>query len=128
MAGKIDKKYTNVDEYITAFSGETQEILRNIREVVNKAAPGSDEAISYGIPALKLNGKPVVYFAGYPHHVSVYPVPHTPGTLQAELAPYHKSKGTLQFPLGEPVPYALIANVAAALFQEAVDRQQSQGA
>ena len=74
--------------------------------------------ISYGIPTITLDDKYVVYFAGWAHHISVYPAPDGDQSLSAEIAPYRAAKGTLKFPLGKPVPYELIGKVAAALARE----------
>ena len=74
--------------------------------------------ISYGIPTITMNNRYVVYFAGWTHHVSVYPVPNGDEGLHAEMAPYLSGKGTLKFPVGKPIPYDLIARVATQLAAE----------
>jgi uncharacterized protein YdhG (YjbR/CyaY superfamily) len=116
-----------IDEYIRTFPQETQEILQKIRKAVNKSAPGCEETMSYGIPTLKLNGKYVVYFAGFKNHVSVYPIFVTTGdkTLQKELMPYLSGKGTAKFPLNKPIPYDLIEKIAKLKLQERLNRQNS---
>ena len=111
------RHFESVDEYIASFPAEVQEMLQEIRRRCHAAVPGSGETISYGIPTITLGGKYVVYFAGWAHHISIYPVPGDE-SLSAELAPYRSAKGTLKFPLQKPVPYELIGKVAAALAQE----------
>jgi uncharacterized protein YdhG (YjbR/CyaY superfamily) len=110
--------FQSVDEYIASFPAEVQDVLQEIRRRCHAAVPGSGEMISYGIPTITLGGKYLVYFAGWAHHISVYPVPDGDESLSAELASYRAAKGTLKFPLREPVPYELIGKVAAALAQQ----------
>ena len=108
-----------IDEYIKNFPPDTQKVLQKIRQTVNKAAPGCEESITYGIPTLKYKGKYVIYFAGFKNHVSVYPVHFSfdDKTLQKELKPYLSGKGTAKFPLDNPVPYDLIAKVTRHMFE-----------
>ena len=110
--------FESVEEYIASFPADVQEALQEIRRRCHAAVPGSGEMISYGIPTITLGGKYVLYFAGWAHHISVYPVPDGDESLSTELAPYRAAKGTLKFPLRKPVPYELIGKVAAALAQE----------
>jgi uncharacterized protein YdhG (YjbR/CyaY superfamily) len=110
--------FNSVDEYIAQFPGDVQDILQEVRRRCHAAVPGSGEMISYGIPTVTLGGKYVVYFAGWAHHISVYPVPSGDDTFQAEIAPFRAAKGTLKFPLGKPLPYGLIERTAAFLLAE----------
>ncbi|MCX6499119.1 MAG: DUF1801 domain-containing protein [Arthrobacter sp.] len=110
--------FESVEEYIASFPADVREILQEIRRRCHTAVPGSGETMSYGIPTITIDGKYVVYFAGWAHHVSVYPVPDGGESLSADLVPYRAAKGTLKFPLGKPVPYELIGKVAAALAGE----------
>ncbi|MFF2243227.1 iron chaperone [Arthrobacter sp. NPDC058130] len=112
------QQFESVEEYIASFPAEVQEMLQEIRRRCRAAVPGSGEMISYGIPTITLDGKYVVYFAGWAHHISVYPVPAGDESLNEELAPYRAAKGTLKFPLQKPVPFELIGKVAAALAGE----------
>ena len=89
--------------------------LESVRAVMREAAPATEERISYGIPTFALAGQYVVYFAGWKHHISVYPVPAVDAALEAELAPYVTGKGTLQFPLDQPIPLDLIRQVVEVL-------------
>ncbi|QCO96940.1 hypothetical protein FCN77_03380 [Arthrobacter sp. 24S4-2] len=107
--------YGSIDEYIASFPAEVQGILREVRLRCHAAVPEFGETISYGIPTVTLDGKYVVYFAGWAHHISVYPVPAGDEAFQAEIAPYRSAKGTLKFPLDKPVPYGLIEKTAALL-------------
>jgi uncharacterized protein YdhG (YjbR/CyaY superfamily) len=105
--------YRSVDEYIALRPEAMQPILERVRSIIRKALPGVEEAISYQIPAFKVNGKVVLYLAGWKEHYSLYPAI---GGLQTqfkdELARYDVSKGTIRFPLTQPVPATLIKRIA----------------
>lgn len=105
----------SIDEYIEPFPPPVRKILTRIRKTVRRAVPDGEETISYGIPTIKIDGRYVVYFAGWKHHISVYPIPGGDAAFERELAPYEAAKGTLKFPLSEPIPYDLIGRVAAKL-------------
>jgi uncharacterized protein YdhG (YjbR/CyaY superfamily) len=104
--------FATVEDYLASFPEDTQAVLRTIRETVLDVAPTGEDAISYGIPAVMVDGKALLYYAGYARHVSVYPVPDGDEELSAELAPYVAGKGTLRFPLDRDVPLSLVRRVA----------------
>ena len=99
-----------VDEYIARFSDEVQAILRELRGVVKAHAPQAEERISYQMPGYYLNG-PLVYFAAFKRHIGFFPTAADLTPFDAELAPYKRSKGTVQLPLDRPMPYDLIARI-----------------
>lgn len=105
------KSYKIVDEYLENFSGETKEILIKIRTIIDSAIPDAEQTIGYGIPTFKLNGKYVVYFAGYAKHVSLYPIPPGPASFQKSIEPYIAGKGTLKFIINKSIPYDLIKEI-----------------
>ena len=107
--------FDTVDDYIASFPAATQRVLEDVRRAMHSAVPGAGETISYDIPTLTLDGRAVVYFAGWKRHVSVYPVPDGDAELEAALAPYRSGASTAKFPLTEPVPYELIARIATLL-------------
>ena len=111
-------KLATIDDYIGAFPEDVRSILQDVRARLRSAVPTADEGISYGIPVLTLDGRYLVYFAGWKHHISVYPLPEGDATLVEAMAPYVAGKGTLKFPLSEPIPYDLIERVAARLLEE----------
>ena len=111
-------QFATVEEYIGSFPGEVRDILREVRSTIRGAVPEAGERISYGIAAFTLGGRDLVYFAGWKRHISVYPVPAGDADLTTELTPYLAARGTLRFPLGQPVPYPLIGRVAGALARE----------
>ena len=96
-----------MDEYINKQPKQTKVILKKIRKIMSDAVPGGTEGISYGIPTIYLDGKYLVYFAGFKKHISVYPA-ITEAVEKAGLSAYKVSKGTLKFPLSEPIPYEKI--------------------
>jgi uncharacterized protein YdhG (YjbR/CyaY superfamily) len=107
-------KFTTVDEYVASFPPETRSVLEEVRRAMRKAAPGTVETISYGIPTLTLNGRYVIYFAGWKRHIAIYPIPVGDETLERDIAPYRAAKGTLHFPLDKPIPYDLIERLTDA--------------
>jgi uncharacterized protein YdhG (YjbR/CyaY superfamily) len=112
-------KPKSVDEYIAAFPKEVQGILQEIRETIKEAAPDVDETISYGMPAFNLNGKYLIYFAGWKKHVALYPVDGKIVTaLSEELAGYKGTKGSVHFPLNKPMPLDLIRKIVALRLAE----------
>lgn len=98
-------------EYIKLHPKNVQVILKKIREIVRLEASEAVESISYGMPAFKLNGKPLVYFAAYEKHIGFYPTPSGTVKFKKELSKYKSGKGSVQFPIGEPVPFGLIQKI-----------------
>jgi len=104
---------TNVNDYIAAQPKATRLALAQVRRAIRNALPKAEEVISYKMPACKLNGSIVVYFAGWKEHYSLYPAgERLVAAFKDELAPYKVSKGTIRFPLSEPVPGRLIERLA----------------
>lgn len=105
------EKARNVDEYISQFPKHVQKILEEVRFSIKKAAPDAEETISYGMPAYKYNSKILVYFACYDKHVGLYATPSGHAAFEKELLKYKQGKGSVQFPLGEPMPLQLIRRI-----------------
>lgn len=103
--------FKNVDEYIATFPPATQTLLLKVRNLVLHNAPATTESISYGMPAYHLHGKPLAYFAGYKNHIGFYATPSGQRAFQKELGKYKQGKGSVQFPLDEPLPLPLIAKM-----------------
>ncbi len=116
-------KAKSIDEYINYFPADTQVILRKVRDTIQSAAPQATEAISYGMPAYKLNGN-LVYFAAQKHHLGFYPTPSGIIKFQKELVPYKTSKGAIQFPLDKPIPYGLIKQITEFRVKEALSKEK----
>jgi uncharacterized protein YdhG (YjbR/CyaY superfamily) len=114
-----DKKpVATIDEYISAFPADVQAILERVRQAIRKAAPQATETMSYGIPTFDLNGKHLVFFAAWKHHISVYPLPAGDDAFQRKIAQYKRVKSTVQFPLDKTVPYDLVGEIVTLLQRE----------
>lgn len=102
-----------IDDYIAEFPAETQQKLQQVRAVIKETVPGAVETISYAIPTFDLNKKHLVHFAGYATHIGFYPSPSGMEAFAAEFQPYKRAKGSVQFPLDQPLPLDLIRRVVA---------------
>jgi len=107
----ISKSVADVDAYIAQFPASTKIILKQVRETILNAAPKAEESISYGMPAYKIHGKPLVYFAGYEKHIGFYATPTGHEAFKKDLAAYKQGKGSVQFPLNEKIPFSLIKKI-----------------
>ena len=119
------KAAADVDAYIGRFPAPVQEALRQVRATIVKTAPQAEESISYGMPAYKLNGKPLVYFGGYEKHIGFYATPTGHEAFQKELSAYKQGKGSVQFPLSEKMPLALIKKIVQ--FRVAGNKEKAKG-
>ena len=120
----MDKKqFKNIDEYIAGFPEKIQTILQNLRRVIDEAAPEAQETISYGMPAFKQNGI-VVYFAAFKDHIGFFPTSSGVSAFARELAPYDTAKGTIRFPLDEPIPVNLIKKIVKFRVQENLTKKK----
>jgi uncharacterized protein YdhG (YjbR/CyaY superfamily) len=99
-----------IDEYIAGFPPETKAILEKVRATIHEAAPEAEETINYAIPTFTLQGN-LVHFAGFKNHIGFYPTPSGIKKFKDELAGYDSAKGSVKFPLSQPIPYDLIREV-----------------
>ena len=116
----MDKKMkgpTTIDEYITQFPKDVQAILQQVRRVIRETAPGATEKISYGMPAFSQNGM-LVWFGGHTNHIGFYPTGEGVEAFKNELSAYKTSKGAVQFPLDQPIPYDLIRRIVKHRVEE----------
>lgn len=102
---------TTIDAYIAEFPAEVRERLEQVRTLVREIAPDATETISYAIPTFDLNGKHLVHFAGYAKHVGFYPAPTGMEAFKEDFAPYQTGKGSVRFPLDQPLPVDLIRRI-----------------
>lgn len=116
----------DIDEYIAGFPDDVQEKLNKIRMTIRKAVPAAEETISYKIPTFNLKGKYLIYFAAYKKHIALYPAPIGNAEFNEEIAPYESGKGTLQFPLGKPIPFHLIRKIVKYRAKENVAKAAAQ--
>jgi len=108
----------SIDEYIAEFPSETQKALQELRALIKASAPDATETISYAIPTFDLNGHHLVHFAGYERHIGFYPTGSGVEAFKEELKPYKSGKGSVQFPLGRPMPTDLIRRMIELRVEE----------
>jgi uncharacterized protein YdhG (YjbR/CyaY superfamily) len=110
----VTTKFTSVEEYIATKPEDVQPILQRVRSAIHSALPDAEEVISYQIPAYKMDGHVFLFFAGWNRHYSLYPADERlVEAFKDELAPYEvNDKGTIRFPLSQPVPVKLIGRIA----------------
>ena len=101
---------TTVDAYIATFPAEVQTLLQQVRKTIQQAAPDATEAIKYAMPTFVLNGN-LVHFAAFKQHIGFYPAPTGIKAFEKELSPYKQGKGSIQFPLDQPLPLDLITKI-----------------
>ncbi len=102
--------FHNIDEYINTFPTDVQTILRELHRVIKETAPEAEEKISYQMPTFTLQGN-LVHYAAYEHHIGFYPAPSGITAFADDLAGYKSGKGSIQFPLAEPLPLELISKI-----------------
>ena len=107
----------DIDEYIAGFPPEVQQILQQIRATIKAAAPEAQETISYQMPTFTLKGN-LVHFAAFKKHIGFYPTPSGTEQFQQQIAGYKAAKGSIQFPLDQPIPYDLISEIVKFRVQE----------
>jgi uncharacterized protein YdhG (YjbR/CyaY superfamily) len=115
------KSPQTVDDYIAGFPAEIQSILRQIRSIIRETVPDAEEVISYQMPTYRLGGN-LVHFAAFKNHIGFYPTPRGVEAFQDELAPYQHAKGSIRFPLNQPIPYALIRKIVAFRVNEMLEK------
>ena len=120
-------KPKTIDEYIGAFPPEIKKNLMKVRSAIKETAPEAEEYFAYGVPAFKLNGKPLVYYAAFKSHIGFYPTPSAIIAFKKELSKYKTSEGTVRFPLNEPVPLELIKKMVKFRMQENDEKHGKEG-
>jgi len=111
----------NIDEYISVFPSDVQKRMRELRATIAKAAPQADETINYAIPTFQLNGN-LVHFAGYKNHIGFYPAASGIAAFKKELSAYEGAKGSVQFPLDQPLPLGLVTKIVKFRVKENLDK------
>lgn len=111
-----------IDQYIEPFPAPVQKLLKKMRQTIHLAAPDAVEAISYGMPTFKQNGKNLVHFAAFKAHIGFYPVPSGMAAFKKELAGYKQGKGSAQFPFDQPIPYDLVTKIVKFRLSESIQQ------
>jgi uncharacterized protein YdhG (YjbR/CyaY superfamily) len=125
----VKTDFNSVDEYIASQPEAVQGLLGRVRKAIREAVPGAEEVISYKIPTYKLNGRAVLYFAGWKQHYSLYPVTgRVVAEFKDELSSYEVEKGTIRFPLDQPVPVKLIGRIAKLRAKEVAESEKPKAA
>jgi uncharacterized protein YdhG (YjbR/CyaY superfamily) len=115
-----------IDEYIAGFPDDVQAILQKIRITVRKAAPQAQETIKYRMPTFTLEGN-LVHFAAFKNHIGFYPIPTGIEAFKQDLSVYKQGKGSVQFPLDQPIPYDLIGRIVAFRVKENLEKAAAKG-
>ncbi len=121
------KKPTTIDEYIADFPRDVRPLLEKVRAAIRKAAPDAEEAIKYMMPTFVLKGN-LIHFAGYNHHIGIYPGPRPIEQFKDELSKYETSKGTVRLPLDKPIPVGLISKITKFCVKRNLERAVSRKA
>lgn len=107
-----------IGTYVAGFDDPVGALLADLRARIRAALPESEEAIAYGMPTFRLRGRNVVHFAGWKTHIGLYPTPSGTEAFAAELAPYVHGKGSIRFPIDQPIPWDLIDRIVAFRAEE----------
>ena len=121
------EQFATIDDYIRTFPADVREILENMRAAIREVAPGAEEAIRYGMPTFRLHGRNLIHFAAFQHHIGFYPIPSGIEAFRTELSPYKQGKGSVQFPLDQPVPYDLVKKIVRFRVAE-TEKKEKRGA
>jgi len=121
--------FTSVADYISLQPPAAQIVLERVRSTIRKALPKAEESITYNMPTYKMDGEPILYFAGWKRHYSLYPISkRVADAFHIELAGHEVNKSTVRFPLSEPVPTKLIASIAKFRAKEVAERENAKSA
>ncbi len=117
------KKFNNIDEYISGFPEDVQNILQQIRKTISNAAPEAEEVISYNIPTFRQN-EVLVYFAAFKNHIGFFPTSKPIEIFKKDLSKYKTSKGAIQFPLNQKIPLGLISRITKFRLKEVLEKHK----
>ena len=118
-------KFSTINEYLSSQPRETRDKLEGLRKLINEAAPKSEEVISYNMPAFRLHGNVLVYFAGNKNHIGFYPTASPIIIFKEELKAYKTSKGAIQFPLDKAIPKSLVKRIVALRIKESIEKAEA---
>jgi uncharacterized protein YdhG (YjbR/CyaY superfamily) len=110
-----------VEDYIAALDGDAQRFAREFRDVIRRAAPHMTETVRYQMPCFLVDGRYLVYFGAWKHHLGLYPIPRLNSSLEADVAPYRTAKDTVRFRYRDPVPWDLVERLITELVRRLTD-------
>jgi len=116
----------NIDEFIAGLPEDVQKVLIKVRAAIKKAAPKAEETINYGIPTFTLEGN-LVHFSAFKKHIGFYPTPSGIEKFKRELSSYEGAKGSVKFPLDQPIPYDLINRIVKFRVEENLKKAEAKG-
>ena len=119
-------RFASVDDYIASYPEETRAQLARVRTAIRTAVPDAREKISYGMATFTLEGRPLLYFAGWKNHVGLYPVPTGDAAFEEAIRPFRRAKDTVRFPITKPVPLDLVATIARLCVKRAAEREREE--
>ncbi|MFZ1720988.1 MAG: DUF1801 domain-containing protein [Microgenomates group bacterium] len=118
-------KSKKIDEFIAKYPQKVQIILNKLRTIIGNESPEIEETIAYGIPTFRMNGKNLVHFSAFKHHIGFYPTPSGIETFKKELSTYKSAKGSVQFLINEPIPYELIKKIVKFRVSECLSKNKT---
>ena len=121
-------RFASVDDYIASFPEDTSGPLADVRRTIREAAPHAGEKITYGMASFVVDGKPLIYYAGWKNHVGLYPVPTGSADFEAAIEPYRRAKDTVRFPVTRPVPLELVSAITEMCLERRAAVAQSREA
>ena len=121
------RQFKTMDEYIDTFPEDVRNILNELRQAIKEAAPEAEETINYQIPTFTLHGN-LVHFAALKNHIGFYPTPSGMEAFKKELSSYKGAKGSVQFPIDQPLPLPLIRRIVKYRVKENLERKQNKKA
>lgn len=116
------RQFESMDDYVASFPKNVRDILEKLRRAIRETAPKAEEAISYGIPTFKLNGN-LVHFAAFKNHIGFYPTPSAIVAFKKELSPFKQAKGSVQFPIDQPIPLDLVKKIVRHRVRENLEKK-----
>lgn len=115
----MENRQMDIDQYLDSLPADSRKALGNLRKIIQEAVPYAEEGFSYGVPAFKLNGRPLVSYASFKNHCGFYPMsPKVLNSFAADLASFETSKGTIRFKADKPLPVILVKRIVKARLNE----------
>jgi len=121
----LTPRFVSVDDYIASYPEETRAQLAQVRQAIQETVPEAQEKISYGMATFTIDGRPLVYFAGWKSHIGLYPVPTGDAAFEAVISPYRRAKDTVRFPISRPVPIDLVTQITQLCLRRHAERERS---